>query len=83
MIIAPRIAGTTRFIIHNEKDAAIIPKTLVVNTDHKKIAISPLAKTESAGGKGRFDWKKKTVTTPKIAEIRSSDTPKKKMSRTY
>ena len=70
MIIVPKRAGTTKFIIHNENEAAKIPKTLVVNTDHRKIAISPLAKMDNAGGKGRLDCKKNTVITPKTAEMK-------------
>ena len=77
MITVPRTAGITRFITHNEKEAAIIPKTLDVKTDHKKIAISPLAKTDNAGGNGRLDWKKKIVITPNVAAIILSVTPKK------
>lgn len=83
MMIVPSIAGNTRLIIHNENDAAIIPKILVVKTDHKKIAISPRAKTDNAGGNGRLDCKKKIVITPKIEATISSVTPKKKMNKTY
>ena len=71
------MAGNTRFIIHNEKEAAMIPKKLDVNTDHKKIAISPLAKTDNTGGNGRLDCKKNIVVTPNTEARKLSVTPKK------
>ena len=61
----------------------MIPKTLEVKTDHKKIAISPLAKTDKAGGNGRFDCKKNIVITPNTEASKLSVTPKKKINKTY
>ena len=77
------MAGITRLIIHKLKVAATIPSTLDVNTDQRKIAISPLAKTDNAGGNGRLDCKKNNVLTPKIAGANWSVTPKKNINNTY